>query len=138
MVERILQERAWRRIRIKIAARGDFLRNADSLEVHPKDGRDRLIFCATMVFAVNLVKDGLYLQVIICLCSADGARHRCNLWRIQICDTLTGWPIHDVIREVLVGPGGVQSSLPCDLKNAVHTEEAMRIDRCTALTAIER
>src|SRR5215467_538366 len=125
MVECTLQEGAWRRSRIKIPPLGILLCHADSLEVHAKDGRDWLCFRATMVFARNLVEDGLHLQVVIGFCSADSDRYSSNFWCIEICDALTRWPIHEVISRVLIGPSGVQSSLPCDLKNGVNTEEAM-------------
>src|SRR5215470_888586 len=137
MIQCSLQLRAWSRICIKIPITGQFLCHTDSLEVHPKDGRDWLCFRASMVFARNLVEDGLHFQVVIWFCSADSDRYRSNFWCIKICDAFTRWPIYEVISRVLIGPGGVQSSLLCDLKNGVNTEEAMWVDRCTALTAVK-
>src|SRR5215469_14018328 len=137
MVECALQQGAWRAICIKISPLGIFLRNADRLEVHAEDGRDRLRFRASMVFACDLVEDGLHFQVVIGFCRGDGDRYSSNFWCVQICDTFPRWSIHKVVSRVLIGPGGVQSSLPCDLKNGVHTQEAMWVDRGTALTAVE-
>src|SRR6516225_1800761 len=136
MVKGSLQLSAWSRICIKITITCQVLCNTDSLEVHTKDGWDRLCFRASVVFACNLVKDGLYFQVIVCLCSQASAISSSNFRRIKICYACARWPIYDVISRVLIGPSGVQSSVPCDLKNGVNTEEAMWIDRRATLTAI--
>src|SRR5262249_11859824 len=94
-------------------------------------------FRASMVFACNFVKNSSYFQVIVCLCSQASAICRSNFWCVEICNTCTRWSIHDVISRVLIGPSGVQSSLPCELKDSVDVQEAVWIDRCAAFTAVE-
>ena len=119
-----------------LALRGrQLLRGRDRLEVHAEERRGAGVGAAAVVEALDLVDHRLDLVVVVLLgeevvagpVTGRGGRRRVRRVAVdlrgeQVVDAVARGTVEDLVRGVLVGPGGAQAGAVDDLEDRVHLD----------------